>query len=317
MISLTTQTPRPLLARRDIFAGIALALATALVLGDAWTSIIHLGWNHEELGYVLLAPMMIGWLLWIRRDLFSLCRARGQWIGLTILIAGLVSYWYGYNTDPVIWRGGAVLAVVGAVLTALGSDVLIKFAPAIAACVFLIPVSPDGRYRLAVPLQTATAHATQSVCDFIGIDVDRAGSNLSINGVDVAVVEACNGMRMIITLFLVCYVVAFTIPLRPWVRILFLAASPLVAIVCNVVRLVPTVWLFGHASRSTAERFHDFSGWAMSMAAFGILLTFCWILHRLTAPRPAPKSSAPSAELKTGHTPSPVKPPKTLQTATL
>ncbi len=285
-----TAQPRPL-NRKDIVVAVLLALGAAFALADAWQSIIDLGYNHEELGYVMLAPMMIAWLMWIRREQFAACVMRGMWVGLAVLAAGIVIYWYGYRTDPVLWRAGAVVAAVGAAITAVGRDALLRFAPAFAACVFLIPVSPNGRYRLAVPLQTTTAHATQTVCETLGMDVDRAGSTLSINGVDVAVVEACNGMRMVITLFLVCYVVAFTVPLRAWVRIVFLALSPVVAIVCNVVRLVPTVWLFGHAKRSTAETFHDISGWGMSLAAFGILLLICWGLARLTGPKAAAKSA--------------------------
>jgi len=269
---------------KDVLTAFALVILTALVLSDAWISIAQIAWAHEEQGYVLLAPMMVAWLLYIRKEEFAACRARGGWLGLLILAAGLFVYWYGFNVDPVLWRAGAVLAVVGAAVTAVGRDVFYRFLPAFAACVFFIPISPNGRYRLAVPLQEATAHATQTACDLLGIDVDRAGSVLSINGVDVQVAEACNGMRMVITLFLVCYVVAVTVPLRWWIRVLFLAASPIVAIVCNVVRLVPTVWLFGNYSHATAELFHDISGWGMSLVAFFILLGFCWVLQRMTSP---------------------------------
>ncbi|HVT81070.1 MAG TPA: exosortase/archaeosortase family protein [Phycisphaerae bacterium] len=292
--------PRPL-TYRDTLVAIALALLAAVALADASRSIIELGYNHEELGYVMLAPMMIAWLLWNRRDQFALCRMRGMWIGILILAAGLFIYWYGYHTDPVLWRAGAVVAVVGAAVTAVGRDALLRFYSAFGACVFLIPISPNGRYRLAVPMQNATARATQSVCDLLGMDIHRAGSTLNINGIDVGIVEACNGMRMIITLFLVCYVVAFTVPLRWWVRVIFLALSPVVAIICNVVRLVPTVYLFGNAKRSTAETFHDVSGWGMSLAAFGVLLLICYGLSRLTTPQPpaAPDLATPSKKLAT------------------
>src|SRR5207237_7508833 len=41
------------------------------------------------------------------------------------------------------------------------SDVLVRFAPLFGSCIFLIPVFPNGRLRLAVPLERATAQATQ------------------------------------------------------------------------------------------------------------------------------------------------------------
>ena len=274
---------RPAAVNRSdfLFAGAAGA-ACAFVMRDAWRDTLRLGVRSEELSYVLLAPLVIGWIVWARRSRLAECRVRGGWVGLLGLAAGYATYWYGYLTDPVLWRAGAVLSVVGTVVAVLGRDVLLKFVPAFAAAVFLIPVSPDGRYRVAEPLQTVTAAATQVVCDVLGISVDRAGNLLTINNVDVTVAEACNGMRMILTLFLVCYVVAFTAPLRtPW-RVALLAASPVVAVVCNIARLVPTVWLFGHASQQVADRFHELSGWAMTVVAFVFLMGGLSLLRRLT-----------------------------------
>jgi exosortase/archaeosortase family protein len=83
---------------------------------------------------------------------------------------------------------------------------------------------------------------------------------------------------------MVVYVVAFTMPLRWYVRGLLLVASPLVAILANVMRLVPTVWMFGHKSIEAAEKFHTMSGWAMTVLAFLLLMLFARMLERLTGP---------------------------------
>jgi exosortase len=285
--------------RGDVLAAGALAAAAVAVMFDAWRDIYRLGSGNEELSYVLLAPVMIAWIAWARRHRLSQCRVTGGWAGLPVILAGWGVYSYGYLTDPVLWRAGAVLTAVGAVLAALGTDVLRKFLPGFIATVFLIPISPNGRYRLAVPLQDATASVTQVVCDLLGIYVDRAGNLLTINGVDVTVAEACNGMRMILTLFLVCYVVAFTQPLHAGLRALLLAASPVVAVISNVVRLVPTVWLFGNTSPQAAERFHDVSGWVMTVVAFvALMVTFRWLqrlIDRSAAEEKAPPAPPPTA----------------------
>ncbi len=178
---------------------------------------------------------------------------------------------------------------VGAFLAAVGTDVLKKFLPVFGACLFLIPVHPNSRYHLAQPLEVTTAEATQSACDILGISVDRSGNLLSINGVEVTVAEACNGMRMVITLFLVCYLVAFTEKLKPGVRILLLVASPLVAVIANVARLVPTVWLFGHISREAAENFHTAAGWGMIVVAFLALMGLSRLIQRLLTMDSKPK----------------------------
>jgi exosortase len=256
-----------------------LAGAAVLVMGDAWLDIASVGWTKEELSYVLIAPLVIGWIAWSRRHRLRGCRGSGAWIGLVLVVAGWIAYRAGYAADRSLWRLGAVVAAVGCVVVALGGDAVLKFAPAFGAALFLVPIHPNGRYQLALPLQNVTARATQEACDLLGIEVQRTGSLLVINGTDVTVAEACNGMRMILTLFMVCYVVAFTVPLRAHVRVLLLAASPLVAVVANVLRLVPTVWLFGHSTATTAQRFHDVSGWVMTVAAFLLLMAFVQLLR--------------------------------------
>jgi exosortase len=268
-----------LIGRADLVIAAGLVIAAFASMFDAWADIYRLGSTHEELSYVLAAPAVIAWLAFGRRENLSECRLRGGWLGLLIMAAAWAIHWYGYLTDPVLWRGSAVMLAVGAVVAALGIDVLWRFLPAFAMTIFLIPISPNGRYFLAAPLQAATAQATQWVCDILGIYVDRFGNELNINGIDVTVAEACSGMRMILTMFLVCFAVAFVLPLRGWVRAVSLAACPLVAIAANVVRLVPTVWVFGHASRKTAEAFHSISGWVMLVVAFIFLLSVFKVLE--------------------------------------
>jgi exosortase len=181
------------------------------------------------------------------------------------------SFGYRHNNIHTLWHGGAILAAVGAFFSFAGKGLFRKFFPAIAVLIFMIPVAAPRRHQIAAPLQTATATVTQAVCETIGMHVDRSGNLLMINGHDVAVAEACNGMRMVLTLFLVVYVMAFTSPLHTYVRILVLMASPLVAVCCNVIRLAPTVWMYGNASAGSAKSFHNWAGWVMLFVAFFVL----------------------------------------------
>jgi exosortase/archaeosortase family protein len=91
-------------------------------------------------------------------------------------------------------------------------------------------------------------------------------------------------MRLVFPLLLVVYAFCFSLPLRSWVRATLILVSPLVAVACNILRLVPTVWLFGHASAETAQRFHDVSGWCMIGVAFLLLLGLIKVLDLMKIP---------------------------------
>jgi exosortase/archaeosortase family protein len=86
-------------------------------------------------------------------------------------------------------------------------------------------------------------------------------------------------MRMVLALVLVSYAFAFSLPLRLLARLLVLIASPAAALACNVIRLVPTVLLYGYSQQSWADSFHDVSGWLMVPLAFFILLGITSLLR--------------------------------------
>ena len=93
------------------------------------------------------------------------------------------------------------------------------------------------------------------------------------------IAEACNGLRMMFALALAMFSFAFGSPLRMYARVLVLVATPVTAVACNVLRLVPTVWLFGYHPSSFATTFHDVSGWVMLVVAFLMLLAIVRLLR--------------------------------------
>ena len=66
---------------------------------------------------------------------------------------------------------------------------------------------------MALPLQGATVLVTQRLFELAGMQLERSGNLLTINGVNVAIAEACNGMRMVFALVIVSYAFAFGTPL--------------------------------------------------------------------------------------------------------
>jgi exosortase len=267
---------------RRIFAALAVVALALLATLPAWLDIAHIAYQDNEASHVFLVPIVVAWLIWVRRGRFRYCLPRPTFIGPLCVAAGWWISHYGYHhAMQSLWHGGAVLIVIGALLSVIGRDLLLRFAPAFAVLIFLVPIPGTIRQKIAIPMQTATAQATETVFDILGQPIQRSGNQLIIKDTVVNVAEACNGMRMVFTLILVSYAFAFGEPLRGYVRFLILAASPFSAIVCNVIRMVPTIWFFGHV-KSMAEPFHNFAGWAMLGIAFlllmGIIRLLKWAL---------------------------------------
>lgn len=261
------------LSARLIFAGLLMAAlgvwATWSAWVDAWAIVDIRGDNN----HVFLAPLVVLWLFWVRRGRLPHVRVTGRWLGIALILFGWLVRWAGLsNNTAAAFHAGSLVVVVGAFVSVCGKGSILRFVPAAAALLFLIPVPQRLRQELAIPLQTTTAWLTDGVLDAMGVQSQVAGNTLIVNGKSVAIVEACNGMPMVFGLLLVTYAFAFAWPLRNSVRWMLLILSPLVTLGCNVLRTVPLVWTYANRSRESFEWLHAYSGWLMLPLAFVMLL---------------------------------------------
>jgi exosortase len=215
----------------------------------------------------LVLPVAV-WLAWTRREMAGLARRSALLAGPLLVGLGWLCYAIGdIQLYQSVWHFGAILIVVGCMTSVLGGGVLLRYWPAFVVLLFLIPVPGIVRQQISMPLQTVTAQITGVLLETLGTPVVLSGNVLIVNEVPVGIAEACNGVRMVFALTLVCFLYAFSSEMSNLARFVVLLSSPLVAIGANVCRLVPTVYLFGYADAETAEQFHTVSGWAMMPAA--------------------------------------------------
>jgi exosortase len=282
-VTLDRRLPATSWTSAQVLATLGLVALGVAATWDAWVDVFHLGTHDLEQNHVLLVPVIAAWLAWMRRGRLRRCPRDGRWIGPAFVGVGWILYSGGDRAGvQAAYHLGAIVVAVGCFLSVAGRRYLTRLLPAFVALAFLVPVPGVVRMQIALPLQSATAEATQRALDLLGVPAVRAGNALRINGVEIAIAEACNGLRMVFALFLVSYAFAYSMPIRDPVRLLIVAASPLTAIFCNVVRLVPTAWVYGYVSTDAGALLHDLGVWVMLPVAFLLLLglfrTLRWAL---------------------------------------
>ncbi len=251
---------------------VVLLVLAVLAALPSWHNVLDLALRSDEYSHMLLVLPVVGLLLWQRRERVARIQPRYCLWGVVVAALGVAMDFVGFATQiDLIKDVGMVAMFVAPVVAVAGWRWPLAALPAFGALLFLVPVPGRVRQQIALPLQETSATITQWFMDVFGQVVTRAGNVLQINGVDVAVAEACNGMRMVVALALVTYAFVFSMPLRPWARITLLIASPLVALIVNVIRLIPTVYFYGHWDREAADFAHDVSGWLVLALALGVL----------------------------------------------
>ena len=264
---------------------VALAALAVAAAWPSWLEIWGIATRDQENSHILLALPVAIWLAWLRRSRVRHVRPRAHLAGLGILIVGMVGEVVGFRAEIDIARHlGAILMVVGAVVAVLGPKLLVEFKPSAMALVFLLPIPGRLRSEIANPLQEMSAQFTEFCLGLFNVPISREVNFLMINGQQVAIAEACNGMRMVSALALVSFFFVFSVPMRNGLRVLILALSPVVALVVNIIRLIPTTLMYGYTNNEAATLFHDLSGWAVLGVALAILWGFVSLLRWLEVP---------------------------------
>jgi len=283
-----------------IAAAVALVAAGVFVTLDAWVDNARIAILDEEASHVLLVLPIVAILVLVRRQRLLEYRPYCDPAGPLIIAIGWLMSWYGFNyMTQAAWHLGAVVIAIGCVTTMFGRGLLWRLKPAVAVLLlFSIPIPGMLRAQVAIPMQTVTAALGQAGSLMVGMQVERSTNLLIYQGQAINIAEGCNGMRMIFALLLVSIAFAFIYPLRGYVRAIVILLAPVLAIVANVLRIVPTIAVYGAWGDEIGKAFHDYAGWAMLIVAWFVLQGTVSVLQWAQVPvmRPASKPEPKRAQ---------------------
>ena len=223
---------------------VAALLAPLLLYWSTAASIVSV-WNSSETfahGYAI-APISL-WLIWRRRAVFNAVPAR-PWAPALLLVAMLGAGW-------LLARMGEVQVVMQYAFVSMFPVIaLAMLGPRLAGALafpllFLLLAVPFGEVFVG-PLINLTADFTVWAVQATGIPVLRNGTRFELPTGSWSVVEACSGVRYLISSFTLGCLYAYLTYRSTAKRLLFVAVSIVVPIVANGLRAYMIV-MIGHLS---------------------------------------------------------------------
>jgi exosortase/archaeosortase family protein len=129
----------------------------------------------------------------------------------------------------------------------------------------------------------------------LGFFAQADGNVIVLSEVDMGIVEACSGLKMI-SVFVALTVGACIVIQRPvWQKIVIAFSAFPIAVLCNVARITVTGALHETATHDIAQGFHDYwSAWLMMPLALFLLLMELKVLDLIFVIDAARNDSAPS-----------------------
>lgn len=144
----------------------------------------------------------------------------------------------------------------------------------------MIPIPAIIYNRITFPLQLFASSVAETILMVVGIPVLRDGNILELASQKLSVVEACSGIRSLLSLTFLALVYGYFFDSRRWMRaVLFLATIP-IAIAANAGRVSMTGILSEIKPELAHGFFHTASGWVIFMIALVILIGFHQVLSK-------------------------------------
>ena len=179
--------------------------------------------------------------------------------------------------DRFLARTAFIEAVVGSVLFIGGWAALRMLAFPLFLLCFMVPIPAVLYNQITFPLQLFASHVAAGVLEIIGIPVLRDGNVLELPNQKLSVVEACSGIRSLLSLSFLSLVYGFFFEDRAWIRAALLVLTVPIAIVANAGR----VTLAGILSEYNPDLAHGFMHTAQGWVIFMVALVALVLAHKL------------------------------------
>jgi exosortase len=182
-------------------------------------------------------------------------------VSLCVLIGGLIVYFAG-------WR----------MLRLVLAPWLFLF--------LMIPLPVIIFNQIAFPLQILASRLAAALIELLRVPVLPDGNIIMLPTMSLNIVEACSGLRSLMSLITVAVFYSLLFERRVWLRWVLVVAAVPIAVCANALRITISALLAEYVSPRLAEGFfHAFSGFLLFVLSLGILAALHWVGNRLVRGR--------------------------------
>jgi exosortase len=238
--------------------------------------------KDESMGHGFFVPIVVGYMIWQRRAELARVALKPHWSGWALCLLGFLFLLLGtFGAEFALMRGGLMLTVYGVVLATCGFPVFRLLVFPLLLLLFMIRIPQFIYGQITFPLQILASQFAEFSLSLLGIPVLREGNVLELASQKLNVVEACSGIRSLLSLTFLALVYGYFFESKHWIRaVLFIATIP-IAIFANGLRVTIT-GILSEVNKDYAEgAFHTMEGWVIFMVSLASLLTLHQVLLRL------------------------------------
>jgi exosortase len=263
---------------RIIWSAILLSLVV-LLYGSVLKGMILQWWNDPDYGHGFFVPLFSGFIIWQQRERWLATGSKPSNFGFVVMLGAVGLLVVGSLGAELFTSRFSLLALLaGMILFLLGWNVLRAVSFPLGFLLLMIPIPVIIYNQITFPLQLLASRLASSFLELVGVPVFRNGNILMLSNYSLEVVEACSGIRSLMSLTALAIAYGYLTEPRRWVRYVLVVLMVPIAIATNAIRITVAGVLAHRFGPTAAEGFlHGFSGWVIFLAALLLML----VSHRI------------------------------------
>jgi len=253
----------------------------------------------------IFVPLFVLFVLWQDRERLQSIAPVPSWSGLPFVLLSLPVLVLGVlGADIFLPRVSLLILLAGLILLFQGWRFFRAVLFPWAFLSLAIPIPDLIMSRVTFPLQLLAAKLATALLQLV-IVVHREGNIISTVNGQLDVVEACSGIRSLLSLVTLAIIYGYLMESRKWVRVVLACAAVPIAVAANAFRVFVTGLLVAYSHSQQAEGLpHALAG----LLIYVVALIMLFAVHRLIsllcppksvpAPGPAHLEEYPAAETR-------------------
>lgn len=260
-----------------------LSVLFLVLYGPILESLILNWWKDPNYGHGFLVPVFAGYVFWKQRERLAKISLKPSNFGFLVMVAAIALLLLGsLGAELFTSRFSMLVLVAGCVLFLGGWRFLRAITFPLGFLILMIPIPTIIYNQITFPLQLLASRFATFWLQLINVPVLREGNLIILPNYTLEVVDACSGIRSLMTLITLAIAYGYLTERRLWVRWLLVILMVPIAIVSNAIRIMGAGLLTFRYGPSMAEGFfHEFSGWVIFVAALILMFICHWALRKI------------------------------------
>ena len=234
-----------------------------------------------DMGHGFFVPVISAFIIWQKREALLAIEPQPNLWGLVVVLLGgaqLIAATLG--VELFLTHTAFVITLIGVIWLLRGTETLKMLAFPLFLLFIMVPIPTIIYNRITFPLQLIASRLAAAALDLLGIPVLRDGNVLELPHQTLSVVEACSGIRSLLSLTFLSLVYGYFFEKRIWVRVVLFFATVPIAIIANGSRVTFTGIMTQIKPELAEGFFHESTGWVIFIVALIILLLFHQLIVR-------------------------------------